>query len=194
MEICIRPVCDLDLESMLNMYSYYVLETSYSFEYDVPSIDVFRERFSSGSKNFPWICCEVNGVIAGYAYASEVFKKAAYRWDADSTIYLDRNFHQKGIGSALYECLMKLLKLQGYHNIYAIITASNERSISFHKQHNFTDIGIFYKTGYKYGKWHDVLWMERTLIPAMLNPPDPIPFPALNNDAVARVLSSSIER
>ena len=89
MAITIREAVLQDLPGILSLYSVYIMETTHTFEYVVPSLDSFRERFESITEQFPWLVCEVDGELAGYAYASAAFKRAAYQWDADLAVYLD---------------------------------------------------------------------------------------------------------
>ncbi len=186
----IREAAEKDIHDILSIYSVYVLETTYTFEYDVPSFDSFQERFRSVTKQFPWIVCEVDGEIAGYAYASTAFERIAYQWDADVAIYLSDKFHRKGIATALYSCLIEILRLQGYYNLYALITEQNEASILFHRVFGFSDIGIFHKTGYKMGAWLDVLWMEKNIHPYDDEPAAPVSVHELGEGILTAICNS----
>jgi len=190
MAITIREAVLQDLPGILSLYSVYIMETTHTFEYVVPSLDSFRERFEAITEQFPWLVCEVDGELAGYAYASAAFKRAAYQWDADLAVYLDSRYHRRGIASALYSCLIDLLKLQGYYNLYAVITADNTSSISFHRTFGFADIGIFHKSGYKMGTWLDVQWMEKSIRHHNLEPSPCVPFRQLPPGAAAVIFSS----
>jgi len=190
MAILIREATAGDLPGILSLYSVYIMETTHTFEYVVPSLASFEDRYSSITEQFPWLVCEADGELAGYAYASTAFKRAAYQWDADLTVYLDAKFHRRGIATALYTCLIDLLKLQGYYNVYAVITADNTSSIDFHRTFGFTDIGVFHKSGYKMGVWLDVLWMEKSLHRHNLEPAPTIAFRNLDKGAVAAILAS----
>jgi len=190
MAILIREADPNDIPGILSLYSVYIMETTRTFEYVVPSLASFQDRYNSITEQFPWLICEVDGELAGYAYASAAFKRAAYQWDADLTVYLDEKFHRQGIATALYSCLIDLLKLQGYYNLYAVITADNTSSINFHRTFGFTDIGIFHKSGYKMGVWLDVLWMEKSLHRHNLEPAPTIACRDLEQGAVAAILAS----
>jgi len=190
MAILIREATVSDIPGILSLYSVYIMETTHTFEYVVPSLTSFEDRFISITGQFPWLICEVDGELAGYAYASAAFKRAAYQWDADLTVYMDEKFHRQGIATALYSCLIDLLKLQGYYNLYAVITAGNTSSIQFHRNFGFTDIGIFHKSGYKMGVWLDVLWMEKSIHRHNLEPAPAISCRDLDAAAVAAIISS----
>ena len=190
MAILIREANRKDIPGILSLYSVYIMDTTHTFEYVVPSLTAFQDRFNTITEQFPWLICEVDGELAGYAYASTAFKRAAYQWDADLAVYLDEKFYRQGIATALYSCLIDLLKLQGYYNLYAVITADNTSSIDFHRTFGFTDIGVFHKSGYKTGVWLDVLWMEKSIHRHNLEPAPTIACTDLDAAAVAAILSS----
>lgn len=190
MAMLIREAKTKDIPGILSLYSVYIMETTHTFEYVVPSLESFEERFNSITEHFPWLVCEVDGELAGYAYASTAFKRAAYQWDADLTVYLDARFHRMGIASALYNCLIDFLKLQGFYNLYAVITADNTPSVNFHRAYGFTDIGVFHKSGYKMGTWLDVLWMEKSIHHHNLEPAPTTAFRDLSPKDTAAVFSS----
>jgi phosphinothricin acetyltransferase len=190
MDCIIREATFEDLPGILSLYSIYITETTRTFEYEVPTLKSFEERFLTITEVFPWLVCESEGKLAGYTYASAAFERAAYQWDADLTVYLDRTFYRKGIATALYTCLIELLRLQGYYNLYAVITANNTSSVDFHRACGFTDIGVFHNSGYKMGTWLDVLWMEKTIAPYSKDPPVPLSFRQLDPHIVCGILNS----
>ena len=89
--------------------------------------------------------------------------KEAYRWDVELTIYADPAHIGVGIGKELMAVCLEKLREMGYLNAYSCITLPNERSVGLHRRFGFEDLGIFQKTGYKLGKWHDVIWMGYVL-------------------------------
>lgn len=152
-----------DVPAILRIYAPYVRESTYTFEYEAPSQEEFESRFEKISARHPWIVWEEQGVILGYAYASEAFSRAAYSWDADLSVYLDRNARGLGIGSRLCGCIEELVCCQGYHNLYAIITGENEASRRFHEKRGYVLQGTLEKAGYKMGRWIDVHWYAKRL-------------------------------
>ena len=89
----IRLACENDLPEILEIYGPYILNTTASFEYTVPTMEEFTARFRGITEDFPWLVWEENGQILGYAYASHPFHRAAYRWCAESSIYLRPEAH-----------------------------------------------------------------------------------------------------
>ncbi|MCX6146944.1 MAG: GNAT family N-acetyltransferase [Candidatus Kapabacteria bacterium] len=152
-----------DSENIYNIYKEIVENSTISFEYEIVSRYEIERRIQSVIANFPWIICEVDGKFAGYAYANKHKERSAYKWCVDTSIYVDKNFYKMGIGKALYTKLFDILKAQGFINAYAGIALPNDASIALHKSLGFEIIGIYHKTGYKFGKWIDVSWWEKKI-------------------------------
>lgn len=162
----IRAAAPGDVPAMLAIYAPYIRETAVTFEWEVPALNAFAQRFAAISARYPWIAWEENGTVLGYAYADAAFSRAAYAWDADLSIYLDRDARGRGIGARLYGCLAQMLRMRGFHNLYGIVTGENSASIRFHERMGFARLGTLPRTGYKLGRWHDVIWFGLRLCPA----------------------------
>nr|WP_122011713.1 GNAT family N-acetyltransferase [Maliibacterium massiliense] len=184
MRMAIRAAQMRDYAAMLAIYRPYVTGTVVTFEYDVPTLETFASRLDGYAAQFPVLVCVIDGVIAGYAYASPAFERAGYRWDADLSIYVQGAFQEKGIGMALYASLLALLKLQGYRNVYACISAENPRSLQWHAKRGFAQVGRFPQCGFKMGQWHDVIWMAKCIGAMEGEPADPIAFSNLPQQQV----------
>ncbi len=152
-----------DAPAMLEIYAPYIRDTAITFEYEVPAAEEFASRIENVTRRFPWLICEIDGQTAGYAYASLFRPRAAFQWDAEMSVYLSPEFHRMGIASALYHCLENMLREQGYLNLYALITHPNPVSEGFHANHGYRPLGIYQRTGFKFGKWHDLIIMEKQL-------------------------------
>ena len=159
----IRFATEQDLSAMLDIYRPYVENTTYSFEYDVPSMEVFTKRFRDHVAQFPWLVWEEDGQILGYAYASAPYSRAAFSWCAEPSIYLRQEARGQGIGKQLYTALEKLLQLQGYQVLYALITEENLESIRFHRKMAYETRAVFPDCGFKFGRWLGLVWMEKRL-------------------------------
>lgn len=159
----IRPAAISDAEAILSVYAPYITDTCISFEIEVPTLDSFRERMLGIMAEYPYFICEINGMIVGYAYASKYSERKAYRFSADLAVYIKKEYRGHGIGKLLYAKLMNELFLHGFYTVYACITGENEGSINFHKSLGFCEVGRFHNIGYKFGRWHDVLWFEKPL-------------------------------
>jgi L-amino acid N-acyltransferase YncA len=147
-----------DCASILQIYTPYVTGTAISFECQVPDIAEFSSRMAKIQSQYPWIVCEIDAGIIGYAYAYSFKQREAYNWSVESSIYINQQYHQHNIGKALYYALFNILKLQGYCNVYAGVTLPNIKSERLHESMGFKTIGTYPRVGYKLGKWHDVKW------------------------------------
>lgn len=166
----IRTATIGDAERLLEIYAYYVKNTAITFEYDVPSLEEFKNRIDGTLKKYPYLVLEENNIIQGYAYAGAFVGRAAYDRSCEMTIYLDHNLKGRGYGRALYEALEQALKDIGILNLYACIgdpVVEDEyltrNSEQFHQHLGFTKVGTFHKCGYKYGRWYNMIWMEKII-------------------------------
>lgn len=176
----IRLATKADIPAILDIYGPYVRNTCYSFEYNIPTLEEFTARFESITAQFPWLVWEENGKVLGYAYGSAPFSRDAYRWCAESSIYLAPEIHGKGIGKKLYAALEEILKIQGYHKTYAIITTANEASLAFHKSVGFRFVASMPECGYKHGQLHGITWLEKELANEKFYDRFPLPVTAFS--------------
>ena len=172
-EFSIRLITAGDAEATLNIYRPYVENTIISFEYEVPSLEEWQSRIATNTAKYPWLVCEHEGNIVGYAYGSTHRYRTAYSWSPEATVYMDGRYHRLGVARILYKTLFDLLRLQGYVNVYAGVGLPNPESVGFHQALGFYDIGIFKKVGYKLGAWHDTRWFQLHLAEHPDNPPMP---------------------
>lgn len=188
----IRLIQDTDSQGVLAVYKPYIENTAITFEYDVPESAAFLERIKNVTAGYPWLVCLENNEVIGYAYASKYRDRVAYQWAAESAIYLKEGAHRKGIARILYEALFQILRLQGYTNLYAIITLPNVKSVGFHQAMGFQEIGIFRNVGYKMNKWHDVIWFEKQLTAHLDNPAIPTKMEEiLTHEAVTSIIEAA---
>jgi len=159
----IRLATEADAPAVQAIYAPIVRDTVISFEYEPPSVDEVRRRIAKTLVRYPWLICERSGDIVGYAYAGEHSERAAYRWSANVSVYVDATARRLGVGSALYRSLFALLRLQGFINVYAGIALPNPASVGLHQAMGMTPIGVYHCVGYKLGAWHDVGWWEMAL-------------------------------
>ena len=159
----IRIATEADVPEILAIYAPYILTTTYSFEYTVPTEAEFLTRFRNITRQFPWLVWEEDGKILGYAYGSAPFERAAYSWCAEDSLYLRPEARGRGIGKKLLTALEQLLTAQGYRLIYAIITSENTDSLRFHEKMGYRTLSEFKNCGYKFGRRLGVVWMEKPL-------------------------------
>ena len=157
----IRMATKADIPAILNIYAPYILNTTYTFEYTVPSLAEFTARFDAVTAQFPWLVWEEEGIVLGYAYGSAPFERAAYSWCGEVSIYLAPEIHGKGIGRQLYAALEEIMWQQGYQVIFSLITSENDASIRFHERLGYTYSFECKNCGLKFGRWLGVIWMEK---------------------------------
>ena len=152
-----------DAQAALSIYAPYVRTSPATFEEDVPSVADFAERIEHISGEFPYLLLFVDSELVGYAYAHKQRERAAYAWNAELSIYLRMDQRGRGMGKPLYQLLIDLLAMQGYVNVYGVITGSNVGSIALHEKMGFMNAGLHEKTGYKFNQWHDIVWMHKRI-------------------------------
>ena len=155
-DITIRNATLADAPRILEIYAYYVEHTVITFEYDVPSLAEFEGRMRAIMQKYPYLVIERDGRIEGYAYAHAFVGRAAYDWAAELTIYLD-----------LYACI-------GYPQAEDEYLTKN--SAQFHEHLGFTLAGTFHNCGYKFGRWYDMIWMEKIIGEHRPDQPDIVPY------------------
>lgn len=166
----IRTAKISDAGALLAIYAPYVESTAITFEYDVPSLSEFSERIRHTLEKYPYLVAEEDGKILGYAYASPFKSRAAYQWAVETTIYLDREAKGKGIGRQLYAALENALQEMNILNACACIAHTEQEdeyltnaSMHFHEKMGYRLAAHFHQCGYKFGRWYDMIWMEKML-------------------------------
>ena len=166
----IRSAVPDDVKRLLEIYAYYVANTAISFEYDVPTEEEFRSRIRNTLQKYPYLVLEEDGIIRGYAYAGLFKVRAAYARSCEVSIYVDRDAKRRGYGRMLYEALEEMLKKQGILNMYACIAHPivedeylSKDSEKFHRHVGFTLVGEFHKCACKFGRWYNMIWMEKII-------------------------------
>lgn len=183
----IRLATPQDAEELLEIYRYYVEHTAITFEYETPSITEFRQRIKQTLKRYPYLAAvDGHGKIVGYAYASSFKNRAAYDWSVETAIYVDKDVKRQGIGKKLYEALEEILRKQHVINLDACITDPEiedeyvtKNSVQYHEHLGYHMVGKFYKSGYKFGRWYDMVWMEKYIRKHKEHPEAFIPFSIL---------------
>ena len=178
-----------DAAGILAVYAPYIRETAVTFETEVPAPDAFTARVAGICADFPYLVLEADGELAGYAYAHRQAERAAYAWNAELSIYLAGKWRGKGLGAPLYRLLERLLAMQGYVNLYGVITASNRGSIAMHEKLGYRQIGLHEKTGWKFGQWHDVAWLYKRV--GEVEPGTILPLSALDPAQVEREIAAA---
>ena len=172
-EFTFRMAREEDAARLLAIYTPYI-ETSITFETEPPSLEEFTGRIREIRTFYPYLVAERDGKIVGYAYAHRAFQRAAYRWDAELSVYLDREERGHGLGAQLYHRLISILRLQRMQTVYAIVTSPNPASEHLHERLGFHKAGFFENSGFKNGEWHGVTWYDLSIGDKKKIPPEEI--------------------
>jgi phosphinothricin acetyltransferase len=152
-----------DAAAMLEIYAPVVRGTAASFEEVPPSLEEFRNRIQKTLRSLPWLVCEKDSSILGYAYASPYRSRPAYRWTVETSAYVSPGFQRCGVGRALYTTLLELLRVLGCRSAVAVIAVPNAASTAMHHAVGFEEIGTLTAAGYKLGRWQDTALWQYTL-------------------------------
>lgn len=180
----IRSAVPADAERLLEIYAHYVRNTAVSFEWEAPSADVFRWRIEDTLRRWPYLVIEEGGAALGYACAGPFKGRAAYDWSCEISIYLDPAARGRGLGRALYEALEAALRAMGVQNLYACIAFPETEdeyltraSADFHARMGLALAGRYRRCGRKFGRWYDMVWMEKLIGEHAADQPPVTPWP-----------------
>ncbi|MBQ5754421.1 MAG: GNAT family N-acetyltransferase [Oscillospiraceae bacterium] len=190
----IRAAEPADAPALLEIYRPYVEKTAVSFEYKAPTPEEFAARIQAVLKKYPYLILEEEGQTVGYAYAGVFIGRAAADWAVETTVYVKEDARGKGAGKALYTALEKILALQGVQNLNAAIAWAEKEedeyltrnSPEFHSRMGYSPVGRFRRCGFKFGRWYDLLWMEKHIGPHEDQPPAPKTFGEVREEARRR--------
>ncbi len=193
MSVKIRLASKKDALQILEIYSPIVRLTHISFEHDVPDASEIAARIAKTSRQYPWLVCEIDSRITGYAYAGAFRSREAYQWATETTVYVHEGYKRRGVSRALYTSLLAILRAQGYRSAIGVIALPNAASIRAHESLGFREIGVFRNVGFKAGAWRDTGWWQLDLSPALEQPPAPQSITALvQQDGFGELLQTGL--
>ncbi len=200
-DIRIRRATKDDAQALLEIYRPYVERTAITFEYDVPTLNEFRSRIESTLERYPYLVAEEHceegagqnrkkeekGKILGYAYTGTFKGRRAYDWAVETSIYVDMNRRRDGVGRNLYRELEEISKRQHILNMNACIAVPQDAedqyltygSERFHEHMGYSLVGRFHRCACKFGRWYDMIWMEKFLGQHPNDPQPVVPYPDL---------------
>lgn len=160
----VRPTAEADIDAIAGIYEHYVRTSAITFHTEAPPPDDWRQRFRAAQeKRHPWLVSELDGAVAGFAYASSFRPRQAYALTTETTVYLHPDAVGRGLGRPLYERLLGEASERDFHLAVAGITLPNAASVAVHEAVGFEPVGVFREVGHKFGAWHDVAWWQRAL-------------------------------
>lgn len=160
----IRPATPADADALARIYNHYITNTIVTFEEAaIDSADMARRVAEVVAAELPWIVVEQEGLVLGYAYASNWKRRTGYRFSVESTVYLAPEATGKGLGTTLYERLLAILAEGPAHLAIGGIALPNAASVALHERLGFEKVAHFREVGFKFGEWIDVGYWQRTL-------------------------------
>jgi L-amino acid N-acyltransferase YncA len=170
----IRPSREDDIPAVAVIYAHHVLHGSGTFETEPPSAaDMASRRQDVLTRGLPWLVAEdATGQVLGFAYCNWFKPRPAYRFSAEDSVYLHPEAHRRGLGRALLAELAAQAERAGVRKLIAVIgDSANAGSIGLHRTLGFTPVGTIPACGWKFGRWLDIVLMEKTLGPGHTTPP-----------------------
>ena len=161
--LVVRDAVAADAQRCAAIYAPYVRDTAISFESEPPAPEEMAGRIAEAQRFHAWLVLEQGGVVIGYAYGGPFMSRAAYRWSATVSVYLDGGRQRSGGGRALYSALFDRLTELGIRTLLAGVALPNEASEGLHRALGFQPVGIYRRVGWKLDRWHDVAWYQRDL-------------------------------
>lgn len=176
MTATVRDATEADLPAITALYGREVLTGTATFELEPPSLAEMTARFTAvRGKGLPWLAAEIDGVFAGYAYASPFRPRPAYRYCVEGSIYVEEAARGHGVGRLLLATLIERVRAMGLRHVIGAISdsATSEASIRLHRALGFRDVGAYRQVGWKFDRWLDVTLMQLDLDPAGVPPTAP---------------------
>lgn len=172
--LTVRMATPDDADDVVTLYNWYVTHGTQTFQYELSTVEDYRQNIAEVLEKAPFLVAyTADGRLAGYACAHPWHTRRAFAWDVETTVYCAPDVLGQGTGRKLYTALLELLRRQGYHNAFALITRPNPQSDAFHKALGFTRYGVEKNSGYKFGRWLDLGYWAYELNPPA-DPPQPV--------------------
>ena len=161
----IRPVAPGDIGAITRIYADAVLNGTASFEIEPPDQwEMLRRQTALLKNHYPYLAAEIEGLVAGYAYAGPYRMRPAYNWSVEDSVYVTPQMHRKGMGALLLRALVAASAQRGYRQTSAVIGDTAQiGSIAVHERAGFSHVGTLHSVGFKHGKWLDTVLMQRPL-------------------------------
>jgi L-amino acid N-acyltransferase YncA len=166
MSVAIRPAKISDIPAITRIYAHAVAHGTASFELTSPDEAEMARRMSDlTAKGYPYLAAEIDGALAGYAYAGPYRARPAYRLTVENSVYIAAGTHRRGVGRALLAALIEASAAGGFRQMIAVIGDSTKQaaSIGLHEALGFAHVGILQDVGFKHGRWLDSVLMQRAL-------------------------------
>jgi phosphinothricin acetyltransferase len=154
-----------DLPEIQAIYAYHVLHGTGTFEEVPPSVEEMAARFAAGTaRRWCWLVAKDATGVLGFAFYAQHKDRSAYRYTAEDSVYVREDVRGQGVGKALVAQLIGHATGRGFRQMVAVIgDAENVGSIGVHASLGFSHAGVLRAAGFKFGRWLDVVTMQRPL-------------------------------
>jgi phosphinothricin acetyltransferase len=152
-----------DATAIAEIYNHYVRETVVTFEETPVAASDMAQRIADVGAPYPWLVSDDGGAVVGWAYATPWKTRSAYRFSVETTVYVARSHHGRGIGGALYRALIDDLRARNVHSVVGGIALPNPASVALHEKLGFRKIAHFAEVGRKLDRWVDVGYWQLLL-------------------------------
>ena len=161
--ITIRPATEADLPGILEIYNDAVLHTTATYDYEPRTLEHRRQWFEDHQRdNYAvFVAVDETGRIVGWSALNPYHARPGYRFTTENSVYIAADRRGQGIGKQLLEPLIEAARARGLHAIIAAIDATNQASIRLHARYGFEQVGHFKQVGFKFGRWLDVVYLEK---------------------------------
>jgi phosphinothricin acetyltransferase len=162
----LRDATPADLPAMTAIYAHHVRTGTGTFEESPPDEAEMAARLAKvQGAGWAWLVAEApDGTVQGYAYFTQIRDRSAYRFSAEDSVYVRNDVRGQGVGKALVDGLLERAEACGFRQIFAVIGDSeNAGSIGLHASCGFRQVGVLRSAGMKFGRWLDVVYMQRAL-------------------------------
>ncbi len=193
-EVILRIANLNDASAVQQIYSYYVEKTAITCEVTVPSVAEIRGRMQKTLQHYPYLVATLNNRVVGFAYISPANPREAYQWTVETSIYVKHDCRGHHIGTKLYDILEKMCRRMRFVNMTAHIVYPHDgrpdqyltlASPKFHEYYGYRLAGRFDRNVYKFDKWYDMLWMEKSIAHHGDAPQPPLDFAVVKNEFFA---------
>ena len=159
----LRPARVEDAEAIRQIYNREVLSSTVTFDLVPRTVEdqITWQQARSGAHAV--IVAERDGEVVGFASLSPYRDRPAYNSTVENSVYVRSDQRGQGVGHALLSELMATAGQHGFHTVMARIVGDHEASIGLHASLGFTEVGTEREVGRKFGRWLDVVLMQRLL-------------------------------